>query len=46
MTMNERRAVDVALRFVERINRRELEPLVGLMTDDHRLIDISLEQGV
>ncbi len=33
------RAVDVALRFVERINARDLEGMVALMTDDHRFVD-------
>jgi ketosteroid isomerase-like protein len=31
----------VALRFNERINQRDLESLVGLMTDDHTFIDNS-----
>ena len=31
----------VALKFNERINQRDLEGLVALMTDDHTFIDIS-----
>jgi ketosteroid isomerase-like protein len=33
------RAVDVALGFVDRINRHDLGGLVALMTDDHRFVD-------
>lgn len=45
--MSEPDAIDVAFQFVEHINRRELEPLVELMTPDHRFIDLAgdVEQG-
>lgn len=45
--MSEPRAIDVAFRFVEHINRRELESLVELMTPDHRFIDLAgdVEEG-
>jgi ketosteroid isomerase-like protein len=33
--------VDIALRFVEQINRQNLPGLVSLMTDDHTFIDSS-----
>jgi ketosteroid isomerase-like protein len=32
-------ALDVALGFVDRINRHDLGGLVALMTDDHRFVD-------
>ncbi len=32
-------AVDVARRFVERINVGDLDDIVALMTEDHRFID-------
>jgi ketosteroid isomerase-like protein len=32
-------AVDVALDFVDRINRHDLGGLVALMTEDHRFVD-------
>ena len=32
-------AVDVALGFVDRINRHDLGGLVALMTEDHRFVD-------
>ena len=32
-------AVDVALSFVDRINRHDLAGLVALMTEDHRFVD-------
>lgn len=35
--MREQEIADVAFRFVERINRRDLEGLLDLMTDDHAL---------
>jgi hypothetical protein len=33
--------VDIALRFVEHINRQNLPGLASLMTDDHTFIDLS-----
>jgi ketosteroid isomerase-like protein len=35
--MSDDQIADVAFRFVERINRQDLEGLLGLMTDDHDL---------
>lgn len=35
--MAEREIADVAFRFVERINRQDLEGLLALMTEDHDL---------
>ncbi len=32
-------AADIALEFVDRINRRDVDLLCELMTDDHRFID-------
>jgi ketosteroid isomerase-like protein len=32
-------AIDVALKFVDRINRRDVDLLCELMTEDHRFID-------
>lgn len=32
-------AVDVALEFVDRINRRDVDLLCELMTEDHRFVD-------
>lgn len=32
-------ARDIALRFNDAINRRDIESLVALMTDDHRFVD-------
>jgi len=32
-------AVDVALRFADRINTKDIDGVVALMTDDHRFID-------
>lgn len=32
-------ALDIALEFVDRINRRELDLLCELMTEDHRFVD-------
>jgi len=36
--MGEHEVADVALRFVERINRQDLDGLLDLMTDDHVLL--------
>jgi hypothetical protein len=33
--------IDVALRFVERINRRDLDGLTELMTPAHRFVDLA-----
>lgn len=35
--MQEREIADLAFRFVERINRQDLDGLLDLMTDDHAL---------
>ena len=35
----EKPALDVALAFVEQINRRDVSGLVALMTEDHRFVD-------
>jgi ketosteroid isomerase-like protein len=32
-------AIDVALEFVDRINRRDVDHLCGLMTEDYRFVD-------
>lgn len=32
-------AVDVALRFVDRINAKDIQGIVALMTEDHRFVD-------
>jgi hypothetical protein len=41
------RLIDVALCFVERINRADLDGLAALMTEDHRFVDLTgdVEQG-
>jgi hypothetical protein len=41
-----RGVVETAFRFVESINRQEVEKLTDMMTEDHRFVDLSGEEHV
>ena len=42
----DRDVVETAFRFVESINRQEVEKLTDMMTDSHRFVDLSGEEHV
>jgi len=38
-TMNQKNTVDVAVKFIEKINRRDINGLLGIMSPDHKAFD-------